>query len=1262
MSHYGSEAPKLKLRISLKIIIIAAAGVVISSVITLTISTILMDRLLTRTIHEDMLAMQAMVARIQHQEEIRLQNTSQLLSTMPGLVDAVHVSDVERIEEIAQMSWHQLGLDSVTFTDASGVVLARGHSDIKGDDISGRLTMPLALAGRSMSGIFFEETAMIPYAIRSYTPIFKDGVQVGVLTLASDIGTDEYVDILHEISGMHFSLFKGDTYLTSSMRDEHGRRISGAKTFDQQVAETVLGRGETAIFQRELLGEPSMKAFWPVKDFEGNIIGMWAIAKSLSGQNLEAQRVFMVVVTCSLGIILLLVLAAAVLGRKIATPIRSVTDYAIQVAGGNLDAPLDVRSGDEVELLVGALNTMVSTLNERIQEVECLNASALQDIAEKKMVMLRDELQLLKLDLMVKATGIGLWDMEVEKGDPVNPENVFTWSDGFRRLLGYKDESDFPNVLCSWSSRIHPDDVDTVLNAFKKHIMDTTGNTPYDVEYRMIKKNGMCAYYRDSGDTIRDENGCPVRVAGSLIEITEQKRLLQDLETEKTMFQSMFDSVPDLIFCKDTDLTYTRCNESLLRHFGRSWEDVVGKGDEDGLGVTEEKAREFKDMDRKVIDERKIITFEEYIPAPSGKMRLYETSKVPLILGDKVMGIMGIARDITERKAMEEAARNANKAKSDFLSAMSHEIRTPMNAILGVTEIELHKDGLEPASREALEKIYASGDLLLGIINDILDLSRIESGKLELNLGMYEIASLVSDTAQINMMRIGSKRIAFELHIDEHMPAQLVGDELRIKQILNNLLSNAFKYTDSGTVKLSVCAEAGQDGSEAVLVIRVSDTGQGMTEEQLSMLFDEYSRFNRMVNRETEGVGLGMSITRNLVRLMGGDISVESKLGVGTEFTVRLPQGAAGPEELGKEMADNLRQFRTSSRSQMRRTQITRDPMPYGNVLVVDDVETNLYVAKGLLTPYELKIDLAGSGADAIKKAEQGKVYDIIFMDHMMPKMDGIEATQLLRSMGYDRPIVALTANAVSGQAGMFLNNGFDDFISKPIDLRQLNMLLNKYIRDKQPPEVVEAARAAAKPGTKSKRACPVCAKIEGLDIARGLEQFDGDEVAYVKILRSYAANVRSMLMTIETVDEDSLADYKITVHGIKGTSYYIFADQVGKLAEALETASAAGDLDYVREHNMAFHEATWKLIGDLEDMLRVYDSEHPKPIKIRPDAQSLAKLLDACRRYDMDDVDAAMAEIEQYQYEADDGLALWLRGAADMMELQQIADKLDAV
>jgi len=163
MSHYGSEAPKLKLRISLKIIIIAAAGVVISSVITLTISTILMDRLLTRTIHEDMLAMQAMVARIQHQEEIRLQNTSQLLSTMPGLVDAVHVSDVERIEEIAQMSWHQLGLDSVTFTDASGVVLARGHSDIKGDDISGRLTMPLALAGRSMSGIFFEETAMIPY-------------------------------------------------------------------------------------------------------------------------------------------------------------------------------------------------------------------------------------------------------------------------------------------------------------------------------------------------------------------------------------------------------------------------------------------------------------------------------------------------------------------------------------------------------------------------------------------------------------------------------------------------------------------------------------------------------------------------------------------------------------------------------------------------------------------------------------------------------------------------------------------------------------------------------------------------------------------------------------------------------------------------------------------------------------------------------------------------------------------------------------------
>jgi len=279
---------------------------------------------------------------------------------------------------------------------------------------------------------------------------------------------------------------------------------------------------------------------------------------------------------------------------------------------------------------------------------------------------------------------------------------------------------------------------------------------------------------------------------------------------------------------------------------------------------------------------------------------------------------------------------------------------------------------------------------------------------------------------------------------------------------MNNLLSNAFKYTDKGEVALSVAVEQARGGlsTNATIVFKVSDTGQGMTPEQIHKVFDEYSRFNMEVNRTTQGTGLGMNITRNLVHMMDGSISVKSEPGKGTEITVKLPQRAeSSGAMIGKKMAEALQQFKMSSASQTEKAQITYDPMPYGSVLIVDDVETNLYVAKGLLSPYELSMETANSGFEAIDKVKSGSVYDIIFMDHMMPKMDGIEATKILREMGYNGKIIALTANALVGQAEMFMQNGFDGFISKPIDVRQLNAALNKMIRDKQPFEVIDAAR-----------------------------------------------------------------------------------------------------------------------------------------------------------------------------------------------------------
>ncbi|MDR1950211.1 MAG: response regulator, partial [Spirochaetaceae bacterium] len=400
-----------------------------------------------------------------------------------------------------------------------------------------------------------------------------------------------------------------------------------------------------------------------------------------------------------------------------------------------------------------------------------------------------------------------------------------------------------------------------------------------------------------------------------------------------------------------------------------------------------------------------------------------------------------------EEKAKAEAA---SRAKSEFLATMSHEIRTPLNAIIGLSEIELQKN-LAADVRSDLEKIHNSGSILLGIINDILDISKIEAGSFELIPVEYDTPSLLNDTVQLNIVRIGSKPITFSLDIDETLPARLFGDELRVKQILNNLLSNAFKYTREGLVKLRLKWEQRED--DAYLVFTVEDTGQGIKPEDMDKLFSEYSQLDTRANRKIEGTGLGLSITRRLTEMMGGTITVESEYGRGSIFTVGLRQGIVGDQPIGKELAENLMSFRFIETRRNRGRNLVRSYMPYGKVLVVDDVVTNLDVARGLMLPYGLTIDCVNNGREAIDRIRNGAIqYDAVFMDHMMPGIDGIEATRIIRKeIGTEYaktvPIIALTANALAGNEEMFLAAGFNAFIAKPIDIMRLDVILNQWVR-----------------------------------------------------------------------------------------------------------------------------------------------------------------------------------------------------------------------
>ncbi|MDR2459598.1 MAG: response regulator [Deltaproteobacteria bacterium] len=409
------------------------------------------------------------------------------------------------------------------------------------------------------------------------------------------------------------------------------------------------------------------------------------------------------------------------------------------------------------------------------------------------------------------------------------------------------------------------------------------------------------------------------------------------------------------------------------------------------------------------------------------------------------------------RKARQ--SESANISKSQFLANMSHEIRTPLNAVIGLSDIELQKD-LPEDSRESLEKIHKSGVSLLSIINDILDISKIEAGAFKIVLVDFEVSSFIDDVVQQNIMRIGSKIIKFSLNISEDFPMELHGDEIRIRQIVSNLLSNAFKYTKEGTVELKIWSII--DNEIANCYFSVTDSGIGIKPKDLSRLFNEYAQLDSKANRNIEGTGLGLSITKKLISLMDGNITVESEYGKGSIFTVEIPLKMVGTATLGKEVAGELESLHYGSKKSKlsKKTNFSRSKLPPGRVLVVDDLDVNLLVAKGLLKHYGLQIDTAISGMEAIEKIKavengpEDQKYDIIFMDHMMPNMDGIEATNIIRNnlhsdYAKNVPIVALTANAIAGSKEMFLKNGFNSFISKPIDLVQLDEELIRWVKEK---------------------------------------------------------------------------------------------------------------------------------------------------------------------------------------------------------------------
>jgi PAS domain S-box-containing protein len=536
----------------------------------------------------------------------------------------------------------------------------------------------------------------------------------------------------------------------------------------------------------------------------------------------------------------------------------------------------------------------------------------------------------------------------------------------------------------------------------------------------------------------------------------EEKRLVK-LVTEKTStLSAIFDATPDIIFCKNLDSLTTECNKASEIYFNVPKKDIIGKPDTEALGWTPDIYRKRTTEDKKVMNERQMLVVEEYIQCANGEQRLFETIKTPLIQDGEVTGLVGMSRDITQRKAAEEEAKNASEAKSRFVANMSHEMRTPMNVIVGLTDLMLEEEDIPVNIKGTLKKINTAGNTLMGLINDVLDNSKVEAGKVELMPVQYEVASLLNDIIILNIIRIEEKPIVFKLDINEELPCTLFGDDLRVKQILNNLLSNAFKYTNEGTVTLGIdCRRDGRrQGDTVSIYFTVSDTGIGIHKEDITKLFSDYNQLDTRANRKIEATGLGLSITKKFVELMDGEISVESEYGKGTVFRAHIRQGLVDDKTIGRKTVESLRSFHLSEKKKLVQQKLVRSDLSYASVLVVDDLPTNLDVAAGMLRKYKMRVECVTSGQEAVNRIAAGEpLYDAIFMDHMMPGMDGIEATIAIRALGtkYSEniPIIALTANVVAGNEQMFLDNGFNAFLPKPFNVMILDSMIQRWVRDK---------------------------------------------------------------------------------------------------------------------------------------------------------------------------------------------------------------------